>query len=152
MALNLAQILDKKGIRIIHQCGKKDYEKVKHFYKKQNIQADFFDFDKNLALKITKADLAISRAGASTLFELTANNLPAIYIPYPYAAGDHQYYNAKFLVDKNLAWLKREDDLNHYDILKLFDEDLNRISRGLMEVLSPNGAKEIAKLIESVAK
>lgn len=42
------------------------------------------------------ADLAISRAGASTLFELCANTLPTIFIPYPYAAKNHQYFNANF--------------------------------------------------------
>ena len=53
-----------------------------------------------------------------------ANGLVAFFIPYPYAANDHQYFNAKFLVDKNLAWLKRENDTNiKNEILNILDEE-----------------------------
>ena len=143
LALNLAPILNKKGINIIHQCGKRDFEKVKNFYEKHGINADFFDFDKNLALKITKADLAISRAGASTLFELTANNLPAIYIPYPYAAGDHQYYNAKFLVDKNASFVFRQNEITAQKILETLNLDMENYSKNLAKINRKNGAKYI---------
>jgi len=81
LALNLAKDLNKKGIKIIHQTGKRDYKKVKEFYKKENIEVECFDFSLNLVEKLTEADIAISRAGASTLFELAANNLPAVFIP-----------------------------------------------------------------------
>ncbi len=152
LALALAPALNERGIKITHQAGEGHIDSVKDAYNNMGIEAEVFGFSKDIPNFMARADFAIARAGASTLWELVANALPTLFIPYPYAVKDHQYYNAKFLVDKNLAWLKREDDLNHYDILKLFDEDLNRISRGLMEVLLPNGAKEIAKLIESVAK
>ncbi len=72
-------------------------------YQSLNIQADIFDFSLNLEEKMKNADLAISRAGASTLFELCANTLPTIFIPYPYAAKNHQYFNAKFLQDQALC-------------------------------------------------
>ncbi|EOH0272563.1 undecaprenyldiphospho-muramoylpentapeptide beta-N-acetylglucosaminyltransferase, partial [Campylobacter jejuni] len=97
LALNLAPKLQEQNIKIIHQCGKNDFEKCKKHYQSLNIQADIFDFSLNLEEKMKNADLAISRAGASTLFELCANTLPTIFIPYPYAAKNHQYFNAKFL-------------------------------------------------------
>ena len=143
LALKLAPKLKEKNINIIHQCGKRDYEKVKNFYEKNKIKADFFDFDKNLVEKIKKADLAISRAGASTLFELTANQLPAIYIPYPFAAKDHQYYNAKFLEKKNASFVYRQNEVTLEKILKIIEINLKNYSQNLAKINQKNGAKII---------
>ena len=143
LALKLAPNLNKRGIKIIHQCGRRDYEKIKEFYTKKGIEADFFDFYNNLALKISKADLAISRAGASTLFELVANNLPAIYIPYPYAAGDHQYYNAKFLKDKNASFVFRQNEIDENTIMDILNLNLEEYSKNLAKINTKNGAKFI---------
>ncbi len=143
LALNLAPTLQEKGIKIIHQCGKRDFEKVKNFYEKNKIEADFFDFDKNLVSKIKKADLAISRAGASTLFELTANYLPAVYIPYPYAAKDHQYYNAKFLADKKASFVYRQNEITPQIIIDILKLDMEEYSKNLATINSKNGAKYI---------
>ncbi len=81
----------------------------------------FLLLQKSYLKKMSEADFAISRAGASTMWELCANSLPALFIPYPYAAKDHQYTNAKFLEDKGLCYIARQDDLNEellIDILK----------------------------------
>ncbi len=143
LALNLAPTLQKKGINIIHQCGKRDYEKVKKFYEKNKIKADFFDFDKNIVSKMTKADIAISRSGASTLFELAANQLPAIYIPYPYAAKDHQYYNAKFLADKMASFVFTQTEVEISKILNIIEMNLEEYSKNLAKINKKNGAKLI---------
>ena len=143
LALKLAADLQKKEINIIHQCGERDYKKVKNFYETNNIKADFFDFDKNLVEKIKKADLAISRAGASTLFELTANQLPAVYIPYPYAAKDHQYYNAKFLADKNASFVFRQNEIKKEQILNILNKNLREYSQNLAKINKKNGTKYI---------
>jgi len=147
LALNLADTLNQKNIKIIHQCGKKEYTKVKNFYEKNKIKADVFDFDKNLANKISKADIAISRAGASTLFELVANNLPAIYIPYPYAAGDHQYFNAKFLEDKNASFVFRQNEITVEKILNILNKDIQPYSKNLININKKNGAEYIVNEI-----
>ena len=143
LALNLAPTLQEKGIKIIHQCGKRDFEKVKNFYEKNGIKADFFDFDKNIISKIKKADLAISRAGASTLFELAANQLPAVFIPYPYAAKDHQYYNAKFLADKNASFVYRQNEITIQKIIDILKLDMGEYSKNLAKINTKNGAKYI---------
>jgi len=145
LAMNMAKDLQKRGIKIIHQTGKRDYEKVKNFYKKENIKADCFDFSLNLAQKLKNADLAISRAGASTLFELAANQLPAVFIPYPYAAGDHQYYNAKFLEKRNASFVIRQNEVNKEKILKYLDSDIEKLSKNLCKINTKNGAKFIIK-------
>jgi len=141
-ALEIAIFLKEKNINIIHQTGKNDYERVKEFYQKNNIKADVFDFYPKLYEKIAKADFAISRAGASTLFELVANNLPTLFIPYPYAAGEHQYYNAKFLEEKNAGFVRRNIDKNEF--LKIIDNiNLYEISQNLAKINKKNGTKYI---------
>ena len=147
LALKIAPELNKRNIKIIHQCGKKEFEKVKNFYENNNINADFFDFDKNLAKKMSKADLAISRAGASTLFELTANTLPAIYIPYPYAAGDHQYYNAKFLENKKASFVFRQNKINENIIMDILEINLEKYSKNLAKIAITNGSTKIVNEI-----
>ena len=145
-AIKIAPILKQKNINIIHQTGKNDFEKIKNFYAQNNIKADVFDFDKNLIQKIKQADFAVSRAGASTLFELVANKLPTLFIPYPYAAGDHQYFNAKKLADKNLAFVLKENELNEEKFLNIIENiNLKTISENL--TVDKNGIKCIIKEI-----
>jgi len=150
LAMKLAPYLHKKGIKIIHQTGKNDFERVNGFYYQNSIPADVFDFSKQLPQKISKADFAVSRAGASTLFELAANRIPALFIPYPYAAGDHQYHNAKYLADKNAGFVKRESELNPKEILNLIETcDLKQISLQLSKINQKEGAKIIVNEIIS---
>jgi len=144
LAVKLAPKLKEKNIQIIHQTGKKDFERIKNFYEKENIDADVFDFDKNLVLKISKADFAVSRAGASTLFELAANQIPTLFIPYPYAAGDHQYYNAKFLADRHAGYVIKQNEINADKILDIIlNSDFFQISRNLKHINKKNGAEII---------
>jgi len=97
-----------------------------------------------------EADIAIARAGASTLWELSATALPTLFIPYPYAASDHQYHNAQFLVEKDLAWLMREDEIDKERVLALMDEELDLKSQGLMEIVEKEGSEKIAALLKNL--
>ncbi len=149
LALSLAPVLKKRGIRIIHQAGEKNLDEVGSAYEALGIEAEVFGFTDKLADYMKEADFAIARAGASTLWELSATALPTLFIPYPYAASDHQYYNAKFLVEKELAWLMREDEIDTEKVLSLLEEDLSAKSRGLMGVVERDGARKIAALLAS---
>ncbi len=144
-ALSMAKRLDDMGVKIIHQCGKNEYQKVYEEYRRLGIMADVFDFDKNIVERISLADFAVSRAGASTLWELSANGCPTLFVPYPYAAGDHQYHNAKFLVDKNAAFVVRQNELNEEIFFKLFGRNLSEVSQKAMNSIQ-NGA--VDKIIE----
>jgi len=141
------EVAKTKKYKIIHQTGAKDYKRCKDFYLKNRLNVDYFDFDDNLVEKISEADLAISRAGASTLFELISNQLPTIFVPYPYAAGNHQYFNAKFLSDKNLCFLKLQDELS-VDFIDNIDS-IKTISQNLKNLNHLNGAKKIVDVILS---
>jgi UDP-N-acetylglucosamine--N-acetylmuramyl-(pentapeptide) pyrophosphoryl-undecaprenol N-acetylglucosamine transferase len=147
LALSLAPILKERGIRIIHQAGERHIDAVRTAYEKLGVEAELFGFTTKLADYMKEADFAVARSGASTLWELSATALPTLFIPYPHAASDHQYHNAKFLVEKELAWLMRENEIDKEKVLALLDEDLEAKSRGLMENVEKEGSKKIADIL-----
>ena len=149
-ALKLAPILKEKNIEIYHQAGIKHEQKVKKEYEKLGIEANVFGFSKELPSIIAKADFAIARAGSSTLWEFVANGLPALFVPYPYAAGDHQYYNAKYLSDRGLGWVKREKELEVDFVKELLEQDLSEISKNLPKEIDKDGARKIAQYLDEV--
>ncbi len=144
LAKEMALELNKENIKIIHQCGKNNYKELKKFYHKENIKVDLFDFSKKLHEKMKEADFAISRAGASSLWELVAIGLPTFFIPYPYAANNHQYHNAKELSDKKLAFMCPQKDINSKVLLKVMKSaNLSEISQNLTNQIEKNGVKII---------
>ncbi len=150
LSLKLAPVFKEKGVKIIHQCGKNALESLQEEYKKLGLSGDeleLFDFDPKIELKMSRADLAISRAGAGTLWELTANALPSVFVPYPYAANNHQVFNAKFLVDQNLAkfCFQKGGEIDADEMLNLINEmDIAQISSKLSGQIDNGGARKIA--------
>jgi len=149
LALSVAHKLLKQGIKIIHQAGESDFERVQEEYDLLGVDVELYAFTKDLDLLIAKSDLAVSRAGASTLWELTANGLPALFVPYPHAAGDHQYHNAKFIVDNDLGWCEREGDKLRTKLLSVLKEPLKQRSESLLEYSHKDVAQ---KMITDVLK
>lgn len=150
LALEIAPELKARGIKIIHQAGQNNIDEVKKAYDDLEIEAEVFGFTDKLAAYMKVADLAVARAGASTLWELSATALPSLFIPYPYAASDHQFYNAQFLVEKELAWLMREQEIDTQKVLALLDEVLTERSKGLMEIVEKEGSEKIARLLTQI--
>ncbi|CAA6808831.1 MAG: UDP-N-acetylglucosamine--N-acetylmuramyl-(pentapeptide) pyrophosphoryl-undecaprenol N-acetylglucosamine transferase (EC [uncultured Sulfurovum sp.] len=149
LALKLAPTLKAKNIKIIHQAGERNIKEVQQAYEELGIKAEVFGFSKKISDYMQEADFAIARSGASTLWELSAIACPALYIPYPYAAGDHQFYNAKFLVDQNVAWIMRENELNVDKVIALLDENMQEKSTKLQNMIQKDGALEIANLLKT---
>jgi len=150
LAFFLAPTLKEKNIKIIHQAGERNIEEVKSQYKALDIEAEVFGFTTSLSDYMQEADFAIARSGASTLWELSAMACPALYIPYPYAAGDHQFYNAQFLVDQRVAWVMREKELNIQKVISILEENMKEKSLKLQEMIEKNGALQIAELLKNL--
>ncbi len=148
LAIDLAPTLKEKKIKIIHQCGKNDYDALLESYKHLDVEVDLFKFSTELDKKMYEADLCVGRSGASSLWELISVGLPSFFIPYPYAASDHQFYNAEFLVKQNLAYMCREGDELLEKALEFLECDINEISKKLIEINSKNCSIEMIKLIE----
>ena len=152
LALSVAKKLQRKNIRIIHQAGEADYERVKKEYEELEVDVELYAFTKELPKLISQADLAVSRAGASTLWELTANGVPAFYIPYPYAAGDHQFFNAKFIVDNEMGWCERESGDLTSKLLEIIEEPFVKMSEKLLEYSNDKVAFKMIKEVEEAIK
>ncbi len=150
LALSVATELQKRGIALIHQAGEADFKRVEEAYKKLGVEVELYSFTKELPSLIARADLAVSRAGASTLWELTANGCPAFFIPYPYAAGDHQFFNASFIVEHKMGWCEREGEQLEEKFLAILDDlDLEKKSEKLLTYSQNDVAK---KMIQAVGK
>ena len=103
--------------QLLWQTGKRDYKEVTARSGRKVTGCALFPFADRMDLVYAAADLAIARAGALTLAELTACGLPSILIPYPFAAGDHQRKNAADLVAQKMAVIIDDKDLRAVDLL-----------------------------------
>lgn len=124
IAVQLLSTLRDNDIHVIHQCGEKDYPRVleaykSHGYSQEEIDSMLFPFIDNMADVYAKADFALCRAGATSIAELTATRTPALFIPYPYAAGDHQTANAQAVVNCHGAVMIKESEVKQYPIEKI---------------------------------
>ena len=150
-AIALMDITQK--FNIIHQTGMNDESVIQKKYSDHNITATAKAFFHNMPELLNKADLAITRAGAGTISELCMNGLPAILVPFPHAADDHQTFNAKALEDQNAAVMIADNKLTG-QILKetiegLLDnkKDLNRMAETLKQISMPDADEKIATFI-----
>ncbi|MEO6222892.1 MAG: undecaprenyldiphospho-muramoylpentapeptide beta-N-acetylglucosaminyltransferase [Vicinamibacterales bacterium] len=98
-------------IEIVHQTGARDQAWVREQYAAAGIPARVVDFLDAVAREMTQADVVISRAGATTLAELSALGRPAVLIPLPTATDDHQRKNAQALADGHAARLVEQKSL-----------------------------------------
>ena len=118
---SIANISKRKSIKIIHQTSEKNIVNLSKFYNDNNIENKIFSFDENFINTIQQADLCITRAGASTLAELSVLNIPFIAVPLPTSKDNHQLENALFYKNKDCCWLIEQ---NHFesDIEHVLDE------------------------------
>ena len=117
-------ISKKTPIKIIQQTSEKNIAHLKNFYSKNNIENIVFSFDKNLAQTIQKVDLCITRAGASTLAELSFLNIPFVAVPLPSSKDNHQYENAYFYKNNGCSWLIEQ---------KYFEERIEEFLKDIIE-------------------
>lgn len=97
--MELAPTLAGRPIALFHQTGEADRDRVAAAYREADVPAEVVAFERDMPSRYAWADVAVCRAGALTVAELAMAGLPALLIPYPYAADDHQAANAKALAD-----------------------------------------------------
>lgn len=108
----LPHLRKNKNLFLIHQTGGTDEVEVRAARKAHGISGRTAAFFTDMAAQYAEADLVICRAGATTVAELTAMGKPALFIPYPHAADQHQMLNAKLLADGEAAEMILERALN----------------------------------------
>ncbi|OQY59923.1 MAG: hypothetical protein B6245_04090 [Desulfobacteraceae bacterium 4572_88] len=108
----IAYIKEKDRFHFVHQSRPEDEAAVRNAYAEQGISAKVSPFFHDMAALYRKADLVICRAGATTMAEITVLGKAAIFIPYPFAADNHQALNARSLVDMGAGEMISEKDLD----------------------------------------
>ena len=118
----IVKISKKKTIKIIHQTSENNVSALNSYYSKNDIENVIFSFSKNFVHYIQQSDLCISRAGASTLAELSVMNVPFIAVPLPTSKDNHQFENADFYKNRDCCWLIEQASFD-----KKIEEILNEI-------------------------
>ena len=103
--------LQGSALQVIHLSGSRDERLLEDNYRRENIPAYVAAFHHHMEEVYSAADFAVARAGAASLAELAAFGLPALLVPYPYAADDHQTRNAEIFVQGEAAVMVREAEL-----------------------------------------
>ena len=124
-----AQSLFAETVQVRHQTGSRDEAWVRKDYAAAGVAAQVSSFITDMAAAYREADLVVSRAGATTSAELAVLGKPAILIPYPYAADDHQTTNAAFLARGGAALMFQEQELDGSKLREEIMGLLNDVSR-----------------------
>jgi len=149
------EFITKKNIQVIWQCGKLYFEEYQKYNQIENVHV--FSFIDKMNLAYRNADFIISRAGASSVSELSIVGKPTIFIPSPNVAEDHQTKNAKAVADKNAAVLIKESELSD-KFESVFSKMINdtqlqtELSRNLLRLATPNATTEIVNQIIKLIK
>ncbi|MBI3194621.1 MAG: undecaprenyldiphospho-muramoylpentapeptide beta-N-acetylglucosaminyltransferase [Ignavibacteriae bacterium] len=142
-----------RGFRIIWQTGKEDVERVKSVTGKISKEFLWLNvFIDRMEYAYALSDLVICRAGATTIAELTRLGKPAILIPYPFAAADHQTENAKAMTEAGAALMVKDSEAKErlFDVVQSLMNDsgkLQAMSNASKQLGKPNSAEEIAQRI-----
>ena len=161
---SLPSLLRHPKLQILHDTGKRNFEAVEEAMAHLNLAPSMADrvhtvpYLYNIPDAYAAADLAISRAGAIGLAEMTARGLPLILVPFPYAAADHQTFNARALERRGAARVIPDGELNGERLLAelqpfLRERDtLARMSRASRAVGRPEAARIIAEELIRLAQ
>ena len=147
----LPHIKSKNKIVLIHQTGAADEGEVRDAYRRHTINGTAKTFFHHMEKHYGKSDLVICRAGASTIAELTVLGKAVIFVPYPFAADDHQAINARQLVSKGAAELVLEKDLSGEFLAQKIEryasspEKLAIMAVNMRKQARPDAAKDIAE-------
>jgi UDP-N-acetylglucosamine--N-acetylmuramyl-(pentapeptide) pyrophosphoryl-undecaprenol N-acetylglucosamine transferase len=139
-------------IHIIHQTGERDYNDAQAAYQGAGFAAEVFPFISDMPAFFARADLLLCRSGASTVAEITAAGKPAVFVPFPRAADDHQRVNAQALERTGAAVVLEETKLNEIwlvDTLIALLADPGRLqsmSEAARRLSHPHAARDIAAM------
>jgi UDP-N-acetylglucosamine--N-acetylmuramyl-(pentapeptide) pyrophosphoryl-undecaprenol N-acetylglucosamine transferase len=145
------------GTQIVWAVGTADYERVEGFVRELQSgarrQVHLHRYIGKMQYAYAAADLAVTRAGATTLAELARAAVPSVLVPYPYAAADHQTENAEAMVESGASVLCRNNELDRrlLEIVRalLKDSDtLRRMSENARRLSRPDAAEELATAVE----
>jgi UDP-N-acetylglucosamine--N-acetylmuramyl-(pentapeptide) pyrophosphoryl-undecaprenol N-acetylglucosamine transferase len=150
-----------QGIHFIHQTGERDYNDVLSAYQSVTTSAgelaEVFKFIENMPAAFAQADVVVCRSGASTVAEIAAAGKPAIFVPFPHAADDHQRVNAEALARAGAAVVVEESKLEGVWLAETIAALLNdpgrlmRMGEAARALAHPHATRDIAAMAARVA-
>jgi UDP-N-acetylglucosamine--N-acetylmuramyl-(pentapeptide) pyrophosphoryl-undecaprenol N-acetylglucosamine transferase len=144
-------------LHIVHQTGERDYNDAAEAYESMGAAIEVFKFIDDMPRFFADADLLLCRSGASTVAEITAAGKPAIFVPFPRAADDHQKRNAEALERAGAAVMLEEAKLSRDTLVEAVSSLLNdpsklqRMGDAARSLSHPNAARDIAALAAKLA-
>jgi UDP-N-acetylglucosamine--N-acetylmuramyl-(pentapeptide) pyrophosphoryl-undecaprenol N-acetylglucosamine transferase len=141
----------RENLRVIHQTGDKNVEGVRRAYEQYGIEVQVEPFFKKMEMVYRDADLIVSRAGATTLAEISVLGKPAILIPYPHAADNHQQKNGEYYVNGGAAVLFTQKTLTAAQLGQTLAELLTdpqkreKMSIAMKKLSYPDAAESIVR-------
>ena len=144
-------------IRIDQQCRVSELEIARAAYAALGLQPDLAPFFTDMPARLTAAHLVIARAGASTVAELMIAGRPALLVPLPTAADNHQHYNAVAIEDAGAGWVIAERDFTpellakRLEMLLAAPQRLSECAGAMRALATPKSAEKLAELVISVA-
>jgi len=145
-----------ENVRVVHQTGVRDNGAVASRFASSRLNGEVVTFIEDMPKAFAEADLVVCRAGAGTVAELAAAGKPAILVPFPFAADDHQFHNAKALRDAGAAILVRDSEMNGARLLKELERldaaELKRMSAAARRFAKPGAAERAAELLIALGR
>jgi UDP-N-acetylglucosamine--N-acetylmuramyl-(pentapeptide) pyrophosphoryl-undecaprenol N-acetylglucosamine transferase len=144
-------------VHLIHQTGERDYNDAQAAYASFAGPVEVYRFIEDMPSFFARADLVLCRSGASTVAEITAAGKPAIFIPFPRAADDHQRVNAQALESVGAAVVLEETKLDQVWLVETVSALLGdpgrlaRMSQAARKLAHPNAARDIAVMAARLA-
>ena len=114
---SIIELSKKYSLKIYQQKNSINFKELKKFYSDNNINYELFDFNEDISNIMSKSNLCITRAGASTLAELVFLNLPSMTIPLPTSKDNHQFENAFFYNENGCNWILDQNEINEETVL-----------------------------------
>jgi UDP-N-acetylglucosamine--N-acetylmuramyl-(pentapeptide) pyrophosphoryl-undecaprenol N-acetylglucosamine transferase len=145
------------ALHIIHQTGERDYNDVQAAYASAGIAADVSAFIDDMPRAFAQADLLVCRSGASTVAEIAAAGKPAVFVPFPQAADDHQRRNAEAIVAGGAAVLIAQAELTPERLAKTLTDllqdpkHLQEMSERARALSHANAAGRMASMVAELA-
>jgi len=146
------------NLHIIHQTGERDFESVQAAYRYSGVSGEVHKFIDDMPATFAQADLLVCRSGASTVAEITAAGKPAIFVPFPRAADDHQNVNARALERAGAAVVVEESKLEAaylVDTIAVLLNDparLKSMSEAAKSLGHPKAVEEIAEMVNGLVE
>ena len=155
----LKKLVQDLGLQVIFQTGKKNFERVieqllklypEYASNKNLIVKPYFD---DMVTVLKASDIAVSRSGSLSISEICASAIAPIFVPYPYAAADHQRKNARFMVEKGAGIYLEDSEINEKTLLDAINSaisNLAELQKNSLELARFDSVTKIAEQIKTL--